>query len=45
MFACHDPADGVGELLGRGVFDDESAGAGFYCPPQVPGAAEGGEDE
>ena len=30
-----DPADGVGELLGGGVLDDEAEGAGLHRPAQV----------
>ena len=40
-----DAADGVGELLGRGVLDDEAERAGLHRPAQVPGPAERGEDD
>src|ERR1035441_2824871 len=43
--ARHDPPDRVSELFGRCVLDHESAGAGLHRAPQVPGAAERGEDE
>ena len=39
------PADGVGELPGRGVLDHEAAGAGLHRPAQVAGPAERGDHQ
>ena len=39
------PADGVGELAGGRVLDDEPARAGLQRPPQVAGPPERGHDE
>src|SRR5699024_12086990 len=38
-------ADGLGQLLGRGVFDHKSTRAGSHGSLQISGPAERGEDQ
>ena len=40
-----DPAHGLGELVGGGVFQEIARGAAFKRPTQVAAAAKGGDDD